>query len=121
MIGRLIDRFPNLFVEVSQRSSDVAPKGTLDTRWGRLFLHHQDRFMIGSASSGKKTLIKFFRFLLYPSRLVKAVTNPWGTWVSLRWEGLIDEIQASRTWLGQLPSDVAEQVAYKNAGRLFGK
>ncbi len=119
-IGRLLDQFPNLFVEISQRASDVAPKGTLDTQWRTLFLRHQNRFVIGSASSGKKTLLKFFRFLLHPSRLLKAVTNLWVTWVSLRWEGLIDEIQSSRGWLAQLPSDVAEQIAYKNAERLFG-
>lgn len=120
-VGRLLAQFQNLWVEVSQRSSDVAPNGTLDPKWGSLFLCYPDRFVVGSASSGRKILLKFFCSLLHPNRFFKTVTNPWMTWVKLRWEIMVDETLATRGWLAQLPHDVAEKIAYDNAERLFGK
>ncbi|MBI3327369.1 MAG: amidohydrolase family protein [Nitrospinae bacterium] len=89
-VGRLLDRFPNLWVELAMRS-DVAPSGTLDPEWRVLFLRHSDRFMVGT-----------------------------DTWVTSRWETLVEGMRAIRGWLGQLPHDVAEQIAHRNAERLFG-
>lgn len=89
-VGRLLDRFPNLWVELALRS-DVAPGGRLDPEWRTLFLRHPDRFLVG--------------------------TDPW---VTSRWETLAEEMQAIRGWLNQLPRHVAEQIAHRNAERLFG-
>lgn len=89
-VGRLLERFPKLWVELSMRF-DVAPGGTLDPEWRALFLRHPDRFMVGT-----------------------------DTWVTSRWETLVDEMQATRGWLGQLPLKVSEQIAYQNGEHLFG-
>lgn len=88
-VGRLLDRFPNLWVELALRS-DVAPEGRLDPEWRTLFLRHPDRFLVGT-----------------------------DTWVTSRWETLVEGMRAIRGWLNQLPRHVAEQIAYRNAERLF--
>ncbi len=90
-VGRLLDRYPNLTVELALRY-DVAPGGQLDPAWRNLFLRHPDRFMVGT-----------------------------DTWVTSQWDRL-PEIQAGiRAWLRQLPREVAEKLAFKNASRLAGK
>jgi hypothetical protein len=90
-VGRLLDRYPTLAVELALRS-DVAPAGQLDPAWRSLFLRHPDRFLVGS-----------------------------DTWVTSQW-GRLPEIHAGiRAWLRQLPPDVAEQLAFKNAARLAGR
>jgi predicted TIM-barrel fold metal-dependent hydrolase len=89
-VGRLLDRFPTLWVELALRS-DVAPNSQLDPEWRSVFLRHSDSFMVGT-----------------------------DTWVTSRWESLEEGIRFIRGWLGQLPHDVAERIAYQNAERLFG-
>jgi len=89
-VGRLLGQFPTLWVELALRS-DVAPNGTLDPEWRSVFLRHPDRFMVGT-----------------------------DTWVTSRWETLPEGMQFMRGWLKQLPHDVAERIAYRNAERLFG-
>src|SRR5262249_43499048 len=46
-VGRLIDAWPNLRVELALRS-DVAPGGQLDPAWRDLFVRRPERFMIGT-------------------------------------------------------------------------
>jgi predicted TIM-barrel fold metal-dependent hydrolase len=88
-VGRLLDRFPTLWVELAMRP-DVALAGTLDPAWRAVFLRHPDRFMVGT-----------------------------DTWVTSRWGDLVEGTRATRIWLAQLPGDVAERIAYRNAERLF--
>ncbi len=88
-VGRLLDRFPKLWVELALRS-DVAPGGALDPEWRALFVRRADRFMVGT-----------------------------DTWVTSRWEQVRDSMRDVQQWLGQLPREVAEQIAYKNGERLF--
>jgi hypothetical protein len=88
-VGRLLDRFPMLWVELSLRS-DVAPGGVLDPAWRALFVRHADRFMVGT-----------------------------DTWVTSRWSSLVDGMKDVQRWLAQLPRDVAERIAYRNGERLF--
>ena len=64
--------------------------GKLSAAWRALFLRHPDRFLIGS-----------------------------DTWISERWGGYGKIMAAYRDWLGQLPREVAEMIAYRNAERLF--
>ncbi|HEX2275991.1 MAG TPA: amidohydrolase family protein [Candidatus Tectomicrobia bacterium] len=88
-VGRLLGQFPTLWVELAMRP-DVAPNGTLDPEWREVFLQHPDRFMVGT-----------------------------DTWVTSRWDTLVEGMQSVRRWLGQLPGDVAERIAHRNAERLF--
>jgi hypothetical protein len=88
-VGRLLDRYPKLWVELALRS-DVAPAGTLAPDWRELFLRHPDRFLVGT-----------------------------DTWVTSRWEQIRDSMRAVQDWLGQLPPAVAEQIAHGNGERLF--
>lgn len=89
-VGRMLDRHPGLMAELSYRD-DVAPAGKLDVAWRALFLRHPQRFVFGS-----------------------------DTWTASRWRELGPLAQAAREWLAQLPPDVAENIAWRNAERLFG-
>jgi hypothetical protein len=89
-VGALLDRYPSLWVDLALRNGDVAPGGLLDPEWRALFLRHADRFMAGT-----------------------------DTWVTSRWEALPGSVAEVRRFLSQLPRDVAEKIAYRNAERLF--
>ena len=89
-VGALLDRYPNLWVDLAIRNADVAPGGTLDPGWRAVFLRHPDRFLAGT-----------------------------DTWVTSRWEALPGSVTEVRGYLGQLPRDVAEKIAFRNAERLF--
>jgi hypothetical protein len=89
-VSALLDRYPNLSVDLAIRNGDVAPGGVLDPGWRALFLRHPDRILAGT-----------------------------DTWVTSRWEALPGSVAEVRTYLNQLPRDVAEKIAYKNAERLF--
>ena len=41
------------------------------------------------------------------------------TWVNQRWLYYDDTMQGYRTWLGDLPTDVARKIAWENAAMLF--
>jgi hypothetical protein len=89
-VGRLLERSPQLWVELALRG-DVAPGGRLDPAWRAVFLRHPDRFLVGT-----------------------------DTWVTSRWGSVVDGMRDVQRWLGQLPPDVAERIAFRNADRLFG-
>ena len=88
-VQRLLDAYPMLWVELALRS-DVAAGGTLDPGWRAVFLKHPSRFMVGT-----------------------------DTWTTSRWESVRRSMEDVQVWLGQLPRDVAEQIAWKNGERLF--
>ena len=88
-VGRLLDRFPKLWVELALRG-DVAPGGRLDPEWRARFLRHAARFMVGT-----------------------------DTWVTARWEAVASSMRDVQQWLADLPPEVAEQIAWKNGARLF--
>jgi hypothetical protein len=89
-VGTLVDRYPNLWVELSLRNGDVAPGGTLDPEWRALFIRHPDRFILGT-----------------------------DTWTTSRWTALPGSVAEQRRYLGQLPPEIAEKIAFRNAERLF--
>jgi hypothetical protein len=89
-VGRILDAHPNLWVDLALRT-DVAPAGRLDPAWAALFERYPDRFLIGT-----------------------------DTWVVSQWTRLPELMSRVRGWLRQLPPDVAQQIAYGNAERLFG-
>jgi len=89
-IGALMDRYSTLWADLSYRNGDVAPGGVLDPEWRAVLIRHADRFLIGT-----------------------------DTWTTSRWDSLPGSIAEVRHYLGQLPADVAEKIASKNAERLF--
>ena len=88
-VGRLLEKYPTLIAELSYRY-DIAPGGKLDPAWRALFLRHGDRFILGT-----------------------------DTWTPSRWNELPQMMRTVRGWLAQLPAEVAENIAYRNAERLF--
>ena len=68
----------------------VASDGKLDPVWRTLFLKFPDRFIYGS-----------------------------DTWITPRWEAVVPLAQSARAWLGDLPKDIAEKIAFRNAQRIF--
>jgi hypothetical protein len=88
-VGKLLERCPKLWVELALRT-DVAPGGTLDPEWQAVFVRYPDRFLVGT-----------------------------DTWVTSRWEIVRDYHRDVQRWLGQLPREVAEAIAWKNGERLF--
>jgi len=91
VVGPMLDRYSNLWTELSFRAGDVAPGGRLDARWRALFEKHPDRFMIGT-----------------------------DTYVTPRWGDYVGLVEAHRQYLTQLPRDLAEKIAFRNAVRQFG-
>ena len=89
-VARVVDRNPALMSELSLKS-EVANNGTLDPRWRDLFLRHPDRFMVGT-----------------------------DTWVTPQWDRFAQIQTGLRAWLAQLPRDVAEKLAYRNARKFVG-
>jgi predicted TIM-barrel fold metal-dependent hydrolase len=90
VVADMLDRYDRLTAEISFRAHDIAPGGQISEAWQRLFARHPDRFLIGS-----------------------------DTYINDRWESYGSLIDAHRTWLGQLPRDTAEAIAFGNAARLF--
>ena len=88
--GVLIEH-PNVWVELSLRSSDVAPNGQLDPAWRQLFLEYSDRIMLGS-----------------------------DTWLPRDWTVLSATHAALQMWLQQLPPEVAARLAHLTAEALLG-
>jgi len=88
-IGRMLERYPRLFAELSYRY-EVATGGIVEPVWRDLFLRFPDRFIYGS-----------------------------DTWIPMRWETVIPLARAARDWLSDLPPEVAKNIAYRNAERIF--
>ena len=92
VVGPLLERQAQLWCEVSFRAGDIAPGGKLDAEWRALFLRFPDRFLIGT-----------------------------DTYLTERLGGYVELIAEHRQWLAQLPREVAEAIASKNAMRLLGE
>ena len=86
-----LNRYPGLWCELSYRYG-LTEAGKITPAWRRLFETYSDRFLIGS-----------------------------DTWINERWDNYGSIMTAYREWLSQLPKAVAENIAFRNAERLFGK
>ncbi len=89
-VAAYLQRWPDLWCELSYRSGITDGAGRLTPEWRALFERFPDRFMLGS-----------------------------DTWIPGRWETYGDIMAGYRVWLEQLPRPIAEQVAYRNAEKLF--
>ena len=77
--------------ELSYRPGLTCEGGLLCPEWRALLLRYPDRFLIGS-----------------------------DTWINPRWQQYDELMQGYRRWLGDLPPDVARQIAWDNGAALFG-
>ena len=71
-----------------------------------------------SAAQGAERLCPEWRALLlkYPTRFLVGSD----TWVNQRWQYYGDTMQGYRAWLGELPLEVARNIAWNNGAHLFG-
>jgi len=88
-LAEWLDRHPTLVGELSYRY-DVTSDGRVTGAWRALFERHPRRFVLGS-----------------------------DTWINERWSSYGEIVATYRAWLAQLPSGVAEAIAYGNGERLF--
>ncbi|MEO5692792.1 MAG: hypothetical protein ABIQ72_06680 [Usitatibacter sp.] len=89
-VEELLRKYPALWGELSYRS-DVEEGGKLSAAWKALFTRHPGRFVVGS-----------------------------DTWVNERWASYPETMGAYRRWLGDLPPEIAGQIAWRNAATLLG-
>jgi len=88
-IDRMLTSYPRLYAELSYRH-EIASGDKVNPAWRELFLKFPDRFIYGS-----------------------------DTWITPRWAAVVPLAREARSWLGDLPSEVAENIASGNARRLF--
>lgn len=85
----LMGRHANLWADLSFRY-EVASNGRVSPDWRGLLLEHSDRFMVGT-----------------------------DTYTPERWSEVESHAAWARVWLGDLPPQVAEAIAFRNGERLF--
>jgi hypothetical protein len=90
-VEQLLAKYPLLMGELSYRPGLTCEGGKLCPEWRGLILQYPGRFMIGS-----------------------------DTWVNERWDQYDELMRGYRTWLGDLPPDVARKIGWDNAAGLFG-
>jgi hypothetical protein len=91
-VTAMLDKYPNLWGELSYRGGIVDGAGKLTPEWRALFERYPDRFLLGS-----------------------------DTWIPERWAGYGEIMAGYRGWLAQLPPAVAKQIAHGNARALFAR
>lgn len=95
-MGEPAERVAQLLVRHPQLYGELSYRsgvsGGLSTEWRELLLRFPDRFVYGS-----------------------------DTWVPSRWTEVTALTAEARNWLSSLPVPVAENIAYRNAERLFGR
>jgi hypothetical protein len=90
-VNELFSKYPQLMGELSYRPGLTCEGGKLCPEWRELVLKYPGRFFIGS-----------------------------DTWVNQRWQYYDELMKGYRTWLGDLPADVARKVGWENGAALFG-
>jgi hypothetical protein len=90
-VRALLLKYPLLMGELSYRPGLTGADGKLSPEWRAMVLEFPTRFVIGS-----------------------------DTWVNQRWQYYEELMRGYRTWLGDLPFEVARQIGWDNAAKLFG-
>ena len=86
----MLKKHKNLWCDLAFRT-DHGSGGKLHPEWKELFSEFPDRFMVGT-----------------------------DTYTPERWPYIVEHANWSRQWMKDLPNDLAERVAYRNADALFG-
>lgn len=93
-VDALLAKYPLLMGELSYRPgltcADADGPERLCPEWRALLLKYPTRFLVGS-----------------------------DTWINQRWQAYDGTMQGYRAWLGDLPLDVARNIAWNNGARLF--
>ncbi len=90
-VDQLMAKYPRLVGELSYRPGLTCEGGKLCPEWRQLLLKYPTRFVVGS-----------------------------DTWINQRWQYYDATMKGYRTWLGDLPPDVARRIAWDNGASLFG-
>jgi hypothetical protein len=94
-VDALLARYPLLMGELSYRPGLTCPdaqgREALCPEWRALLLKYPGRFVLGS-----------------------------DTWINQRWQYYDPLMQGYRQWLGDLPPEVARQIAWSNAAKVLG-
>jgi len=89
-VQEMLRRYKNLWCDLSWRT-DHAPEGKLNPEWRPLFIEMPDRFMVGTDTPSPE-----------------------------RWYFIVEHARLARSWLSELPLDVAEKIAWRNGEAVFG-
>ena len=89
ILRELLEQHEQLYIELSFREG-ITLEGRLMSQWEQLMTDFQTRFLVGM-----------------------------DTYTPGRWLELPELAAAARGWLAQLPTEVAHDIAYGNAARLF--
>jgi predicted TIM-barrel fold metal-dependent hydrolase len=89
-VRQMLRRYPNLYADLAFRNEHGA-NGRVAPDWRAAFLEFPDRFMVGT-----------------------------DTFTPERWHYVTEHAAWSRTWLADLPQEVAQNIAWRNGDRLFG-
>ena len=90
-IRSMLARYPNLWADLAFRS-EHGFDGKVDEEWRALFTAFPDRFLVGT-----------------------------DTFTPERWYYVIEHADWSRDWLSDLPKELAENIAYRNAEALLAR
>lgn len=90
-IRTMLSKHKNLWADLAVRS-EHGRDGKVDPDWRKLFEDFPDRFMVGT-----------------------------DTYAPERWYYIAEHASWSRNWLADLPKDLAERIAYRNAEALFAR
>ncbi len=90
-VRAMLATYPTLWADLAFRS-DHAPSGRLDATWRRLFADFPTRFMVGT-----------------------------DTFAPERWHYVVEHAAYSRKWLAELPPELADNIAFRNAERLAAR
>ncbi len=89
-VAVLMKSHPDLMAELSYRN-DITDGGKLSKQWRALFTTYPDRFLLGS-----------------------------DCWVTERWAQYGEIMDYYQRWLAELPRDIGNKIAHRNAERIFG-
>lgn len=89
-LREMLKKYRNLWCDLAFRT-DHGSGGKVGPEWRAVFLAFPDRFMVGTDS-----------------------------YTPERWPYVVEHADWTRTWLKDLPVDVAERIAYRNGEAVFG-
>jgi len=92
LVTDYLRRYPNLSIDVSMRDERIAPDGIINDDWYEIFVTYPNRIMIGV-----------------------------DTYRTSRWHKYNSAAGVVRNWLTQLPDEIALQLAFINAAKLYKK